>query len=169
MAATPPSRATELYRVTAGDVATLLGTDLQRGLTEAEAHARLAQFGPNELAAERTVPAWRRFLAQFTDVLVLLLLVATAISAALWAYERDTTLPYESITILVVVLLNAVMGYLLESRAAAAIAALRAITAAEATVIRDDDRRRVPARTLVPGDLLLVEEGDTVAADARVV
>jgi Ca2+-transporting ATPase len=168
-AAKPPSGATEPYRATTADVATQLDTDLRRGLSEAEARARLAQFGPNELAAEPTVPAWRRFLAQFTDVLVLLLLAATVISAALWAYERDTTLPYEAITILVVVLLNAVMGYLQESRAAAAIAALRAITAAEATVIRDGERHRVPARTLVAGDLLLVEEGDTVAADARVV
>ena len=168
-AATPPSGATELYRATTADVAALLGTDLRRGLTEAEAGARLTRVGPNELAAEPTVPAWRRFLAQFTDLLVLLLLVATAISVALWAYERDTTLPYEAITIFAVVVLNAVMGYLQESRAAAAIAALRAITAAEATVIRDGERRRVAARALVPGDLLLVEEGDTVAADARVV
>ena len=168
-AATPPSEATELYRATAADVARQLGTDPRRGLTEAAARARLEELGPNELTAEPTVPAWRRFLAQFADLLVVLLLVATAISVALWAYERDTTLPYEAITIFVVVLLNAVMGYLQESRAAAAIAALRAITAAEATVIRDGERQRIPARTLVPGDLLLVEEGDTIAADARVV
>ena len=167
-AATPPS-GPELYRTTAPDVAAQLGTDLRRGLTEAGAQARLEEFGPNELAAEPTIPAWRRFLAQFADLLVVLLLVATAISTALWVYERDTTLPYEAITIFVVVLLNAVMGYLQESRAAAAIAALRAITAAEATVIRDGERQRIPARALVPGDLLLVEEGDTVAADARVV
>ena len=168
-AGTPPSEATELYRFTAADTATRLGTDSKLGLTEAEARARLDSFGPNELAAEPTVPAWRRFLAQFADLLVVLLLVATAISVALWAYERDTTLPYEAITIFVVVLLNAVMGYLQESRAAAAIAALRAITAAEATVVRDGERRRIPARALVPGDLLLVEEGDTIAADARVI
>ena len=168
-AATPASGPAELYRATAADVASQLGTDLRRGLTDAEARERLARLGPNELAAEPTIPAWRRFIAQFTDLLVLLLLVATAISTALWVFERDTTLPYEAITIFVVVLLNAVMGYLQESRAAAAIAALRAITAAEATVIRDGERRRVAARTLVPGDLLLVEEGDTIAADARVV
>jgi Ca2+-transporting ATPase len=169
MGATPSSAATELYRAAAADVATRLGTDLRRGLTEGDARARLEEVGPNELTAEPTVPAWRRFLAQFTDLLVVLLLAATAISTALWAYERETTLPYEAITIFVVVLLNAVMGYLQEARAAAAIAALRAITAAEATVIRDGERRRVAARTLVPGDLLLVEEGDTIAADARVV
>ena len=168
-AATPRSGRNEYYLTTAADVATELGSDLRRGLTDAAARARLEECGPNELTAEPTVPAWRRFLAQFADLLVVLLLVATAISVALWAYERDTTLPYEGITIFVVVLLNAVMGYLQESRAAAAIAALRAITAAEATVVRDGERQRIPARTLVPGDLLLVEEGDTIAADARVV
>src|SRR5699024_9960257 len=117
MGATPSSAATELYRAAAADVATRLGTDLRRGLTEGDARARLEEVGPNELTAEPTVPAWRRFLAQFTDLLVVLLLAATAISTALWAYKRETTLPYEGITIFVVVLLNAVMCYLQEARA----------------------------------------------------
>ena len=93
------------------------GTDPARGLTNAEARARLERDGPNRLAAERAVPAWRKFLAQFTDLLVILLLIATAISAALWLYERDSPLPYEAIAISGVVLLNAVMGYLQEHRA----------------------------------------------------
>ena len=63
------------------------------------------------------MPAWRKFLAQFTDVLVILLLVAAAISAALWLYERDSALPYEAIAIFAIVLLNAVMGYIQQSRA----------------------------------------------------
>ena len=88
------------------------------------------QHGRNELAAEKPPPAWRRFLAQFQDVLVILLLVATAISAGLWAYERDAALPYEAIAIFAVVLLNATMGYVQESRAEAAVAALRAMSAA---------------------------------------
>ena len=148
-------------------VAAALGTDLQAGLSDADARARLAEHGRNELAAKPPVPAWRRFLAQFQDVLVVLLLVATAISAALWAYEGAAGLPYEALAILAVVLLNATLGYLQESRAEAAVAALRAITADEATVIRGGERRRVPAAELVPGDLILVEEGDTIPADAR--
>ena len=130
---------------------------------------RLDRYGRNELTAEPPVPAWRRFLAQFQDVLVVLLLVATAISFGMWAYERDTTLPYESIAILAVVLLNAAMGYIQESRAEAAVAALRALSADEAAVIRDGERRAAPAAELVPGDLVLIEEGDTIPADARVV
>ena len=83
-------------------------------------------YGRNELAAEPPVPRWRRFLAQFEDVLVILLLVATAISLALWFVERDAALPYEAIAIFAVVLLNATIGYLQEARAEAAVAALRA-------------------------------------------
>jgi P-type Ca2+ transporter type 2C len=66
----------------------------QRGLNDAEARRRLEQNGPNQLAAPAPVPAWRKFLAQFQDVLVILLLLATAISLSLWLYERDSSLPY---------------------------------------------------------------------------
>jgi P-type Ca2+ transporter type 2C len=94
----------------------------------------------------RRSPSRRRFLAQFQDVLVLLLLAATAISVALWAVERDAALPYEAIAIFAVVLLNATMGYVQESRAESAVAALRAMSAADATVIRDGERRRTVQR-----------------------
>jgi Ca2+-transporting ATPase len=155
------------YRRSIPDVAGALDTDVRRGLPEAEAAARLERWGRNELEAEQPVPVWRRFLAQFQDVLVILLLVATAISAGLWAYERDTALPYEALAILAVVLLNAAMGYVQEARAEAAVAALRSMSAAEATVIRGGARRRVPAAELVPGDVILIEEGDTIPADGR--
>ena len=159
---------TDAYRRAVDDVASALGTDLRRGLSATDAAARLGQFGRNELPAEPTIPAWRRFLAQFRDVLVVLLLIATAISIGLWAIERDTTLPYESIAIFAVVLLNAGMGFVQETRAEAAVAALRAMSADEATVVRDGQRRRVAAAELVPGDVVLIEEGDTIPADARV-
>jgi Ca2+-transporting ATPase len=155
------------YQATVDAVVASLGTDLKRGLTEAEARSRLTQYGRNELAEEPPVPAWRRLLAQFGDVLVILLLVATAISAGLWFHERDTALPYESIAILAVVVLNAVMGYVQESRAASAVAALRAMSADKATALRDGERRSVSAAELVPGDVILIEEGDTIPADAR--
>jgi Ca2+-transporting ATPase len=161
-----PSRS---YRQSIDEVAAALGTDVQRGLTDGEARSRLEQHGPNELDAERPPPAWRRFLAQFQSVLVILLLVATAISAGLWAYERDTAWPYEAIAIFAVVLLNAVMGYTQESRAEAAVAALRAMSAAHAAVMRNGERRSIPATDLVPGDIIAVEEGDTIPADGRLV
>ena len=157
----------EPWRASAAAVATAFSTDAGRGLNEDEAAARFARIGRNEFIAEEVVPRWRRFAAQFEDVLVILLLIATAISIVLWFYERDTALPYEGFAILAIVLLNATMGFVQESRAEAALAALRQMSAAEASVIRDGQRRRVPATDLVPGDVVLVEEGDTVPADIR--
>ena len=159
----------DAYRKSAADVAEALGTDPGRGLSEDEARRRLAVHGRNELAAAKPVPAWRRILAQFQNVLVLLLLVATAISAGLWAYEGATGLPYEALAIFAVVLLNAAMGYVQEARAEAAVAALRAMSAEESTAMRDGERRRVPAAELVPGDVIIVEGGNTIPADARLV
>jgi len=157
------------YQQTIDAVLSALGTDGHNGLRESEARARLERYGRNELAVEKPIPAWRKFLAQFQDALVILLLVATAISAGLWLYERDTTLPYEAIAIFAVVLLNATMGYVQESRAESAVAALKKMAAAHAKVCRDGERRSVPGAEVVPGDIILVEEGDTVPADARVI
>ena len=157
------------YREPADAIVAALGSDARRGLGDDDVRRRLEQHGRNELAAEKPVPRWRRFLAQFQDVLVVLLLVATAISAALWFFERETPLPYEALAIFAVVVLNAAMGYVQESRAEAAVAALRAMSAADASAIRNGERRTVPATDLVPGDIILVDEGDTIPADARLI
>jgi Ca2+-transporting ATPase len=121
---------TAAYRQPVDQVLAGLGTDAHRGLSEAEARARLERHGRNELAAEKPLPAWRKFLAQFQDALVILLLVATLISAGLWLLERGSALPYEAIAILAVVVLNALMGYIQQSRAERAVAALRQMSAA---------------------------------------
>ena len=157
------------YQQQVEEVLTALGTDARRGLSEKEALARLERYGRNELTAEKPVPAWRKFLAQFQDVLVILLFIATAISAGLWLYERESALPYEALAIFAVVLLNAVMGYIQESRAEEAVAALRQMSAAHANVIRDGERQSITAAEVVPGDIILIEEGDTIPADARLI
>jgi len=168
-AAKEPPDASIAYRHGADEVVALLQSDARRGLEPGEAAVRLERYGRNELAADKPVPKWRRFLAQFEDVLVILLLVATAISFALWFVERDAALPYEAIAIFAVVLLNATIGYLQEARAEAAVAALRAMSAAHATVVRGGERRSVAAAEIVPGDIILIGEGDTIPADARLV
>src|SRR6266508_754720 len=157
------------YQMPAEAVIAALGSDVNRGLSRAEARARLARDGPNALEAEPPIPAWRRFLAQFQDTLVILLLIATAISIGLWVYERDTALPYEGLVILTIVLLNGVLGYVQEERSERAVAALRALAAASASVVRDGERQRIPTAELVSGDIILLEEGDTIPADARLI
>ena len=157
------------YRHSADETLHALGSDAQRGLDSAEARSRLERYGPNELATEKPPPVWRRILEQFEDPLVLLLLAATVISAGLWLYERDSALPYEAIAILAIVLLNAVMGYVQQARAERAVAALHRMVAARARVIRDGRPCSIAATDIVPGDILLVEEGDTIPADARVI
>jgi P-type Ca2+ transporter type 2C len=157
------------YQLSVDDILERVGSDGRRGLTSAEARARLARDGPNELATATPVPEWKKFLAQFQDILVLLLLAATAISVGLWVYERDSNLPYEAIAILAVVLLNAIMGYVQESRAESAVAAMQQMSAAYTNVVRDGEQYRVPTAEVVPGDLILIEAGDTISADARVI
>jgi Ca2+-transporting ATPase len=157
------------YQLTVDETLSVLGADGQRGLSEDESRARLESYGKNELTAEKAVPAWRKFLAQFQNVLVILLLIAAAISAGLWLYERESAMPYEALAIFAVVLLNAVMGYIQESRAEDAVAALRQMSAAHANIVRDAARQSIPATEVVPGDLILIEEGDTIPADARLI
>jgi Ca2+-transporting ATPase len=163
------STANEPYRQSVEQVLTALGSNAEAGLSVAEALARLAKYGRNELPAEQPVPAWRKLLAQFQDVLVILLLIATLISAGLWLYERGSVLPYEALAILAVVLLNAVMGYIQQARAEQALAALRDMSAAHAHVMRAGERKNIPAAEVVPGDIILIGEGDTIPADARVI
>ena len=158
-----------LYQQPVEEVLAAFDTEAHHGLSKAEAQARLEKYGKNELTVEKPVPAWRKFLAQFQDVLVILLLIATAISAVLWLYERESALPYEAMAIFAVVLLNAIMGYIQQSRAEEAVGALRQMSAAHANVIRDGERQSIPATDLVPGDIILIEEGDTVPADARLI
>jgi len=164
-----PVKPSGSYRQSVAEVLRSLGSDARRGLSSSEAQIRLEREGRNELAAKAPIPAWRNFFAQFKGVLVLLLLVASVISAALWLYERESALPYEALAIFAVVLLNAVMGYVQQSRAESAVAALRRMAASRATVIRDGVRRSIAGAELVPGDLILIEAGDTIPADARLI
>ncbi len=153
----------------AEDVAANLKTDVSVGLRSEEANARLERSGPNELETEAPTPGWRRFLAQFKDALVLLLVAAAIISCVVWVVERDTNLPYEGLVIITIVVLNALLGFVQEGRAEKALAALRAMAAPEASVVRDGQQSRLATRKLVPGDLLIINEGDTIPADARLI
>ena len=166
---TPRPAVENAHALPVREVLARLGTDPARGLSDAEARSRLAQWGRNELPSTPPVPAWRRLLAQFTSPLVLLLLAACAISLGVWWYEGAAHAPYEALAILAIVVANAILGFVQEERAGRAVAALREMTAALALVIRDGARASVPAAEVVPGDLLTIEEGAKIAADARVI
>jgi Ca2+-transporting ATPase len=144
----------------ADDALTYWRTDRSEGLTNAEAAERLKLFGYNEVAEKERPAWWRRFLAQFQDFMVLVLMAATLISGLLGEYA-------DAVTILAIVLLNAVLGFIQEHRAEQSMSALKKLTAPTARVVRHGAVQHVPARELVPGDILLLEPGDVVAADGR--
>ena len=114
-------------------------------------------------------PAWRKLLAHVEDPLIYLLLAAAAISVVAWFADGAEGVPYEAIVIAVIVVLNSLLGFVQEARAEQAVAALQRMAAATAGVVRDGRAQRIPAADLVPGDLVLLEEGDAVSADARLV
>ena len=132
------------------------------GLAEVEVEDRLDLYGPNQLEAAVRVSPWAILFEQFKDVLIIILLIATAISAFLGH-------GVEAIAIAVIVLFAVLLGFIQEYRAERAIEALRQMAAPTATVIRDGQEIEIPTRELVPGDLILLHAGDKVAADARLV
>lgn len=97
-----------------GDVAEHLNTDIERGLTAAEAARRLVATGPNELEEEAPVPAWRKFLAQFQDPLIYLLIAAVVVAFIAWLVDGSDGVPFDVIVIVIIVILNAVLGYVQE-------------------------------------------------------
>ncbi|MDX3866476.1 cation-translocating P-type ATPase [Streptomyces scabiei] len=153
----PPS----WHALAAREVAAGLDVDPSFGLPSSEAARRLAEYGPNRLAEAPREPAWRAFLRQFQDLLIVILLIAAAVSLVV---SREWETP---VAIVVVVLLNATIGYVQESRAEAALDALRQMTVTTATVRRDGRLVRLDAEELVPGDVVVLAAGDRVPADGR--
>lgn len=140
-----------------------VGVDAATGLPDAEVERRREAHGTNELVEAERDPAWRRFVRQFRDLLILILLAAAVVS---FVVSGELKTP---IVVLVVVVLNAVIGFVQENRAEASLAALRRMLVVEVRVRREGGVRTVPARDLVPGDVVLIEAGDRVPADARVI
>ncbi|KUG27563.1 cation-transporting atpase [hydrocarbon metagenome] len=144
------------------EVVDLLGTDPHKGLDILEAKRRLADFGPNVLAAKPGKTALERFLLQFHQPLVYILIVAAVVTAVLGEW-------LDAWVILGVVLVNAVVGYVQEAKAVKALAALSATMKAEAALVRGGKTARVDAAELVPGDVVVLHSGDKVPADLRIV
>ena len=151
------------------DVAASAQANTQDGLTPQEAQRRLLANGPNALTSESPQAQWRRALAQFQDPLVYLLLAAIGIALAAWWMEGRVGWPIDAVVIAVVVLLNGMLGFVQQAKADRAVAALQRMTAATSAVMRGGQAVRVPSAELVVGDLLVLGEGDSVGADARLI
>jgi Ca2+-transporting ATPase len=152
----------DAHGLSARELADSLGTDLERGLSSDEARQRLDRFGSNKPRSARRPPYLRLALNQLIDPLVALLVAATAVSVAI----GDTA---EGVAIAAVLLLNGALGFWEELRAELAILALSEAFTHTAVVVRDEREQEIDAAELVPGDLLIVTEGERIAADARVV
>jgi Ca2+-transporting ATPase len=150
----------EWYSLSREETLQRLQTDLHRGLSAAEVEARRREHGLNELTGRPPVPLWRRFLRQFQDFLVIILLASATIAGLLGE-------AIDALAILAIVVLNAVMGLIQEGRAERALAALKKLSVPVTTVIRHGATVRVPSPELVPGDIAVLNAGDLVPADLR--
>jgi Ca2+-transporting ATPase len=150
------------FKMELREVAARLGVDLESGLSEKEAQYRLHQYGYNQLREKKKISALQTFLAQFKDFMVLVLIAATLVSGLLGEYA-------DAITILAIIIINAVLGFIQERRAEKSLEALKKLTAPEAAVIREGEQATISARELVPGDIVLLETGDRIPADIRLV
>jgi P-type Ca2+ transporter type 2C len=139
-----------------------LGTDARRGLSGPEAARRLAECGPNELKREDRISPWSIFLGQFKNILIVILLIATVLSAAVGEI-------LDAALILVIVIFSALLGFVQEYRAEKALEALKKMLSPSVRLIRDGKEQDVPSKDIVPGDVLLLEAGFKIPADARLV
>ena len=155
------------HHKTAQEVLQELSSDQTRGLSREEAEKRRDQYGENRLQEKKKKSTFQRFLDQFKDVMILILLLAAAVSFFVAWTEGEEF--FEPLLILLIVVLNAVMGVMQENKAEKALEALKGLSAPHARVIRDGQEQLIDAAELVPGDIIRLEAGDFVPADARLV
>ena len=150
-------------------VVQLLHSDLTIGLTESQVLEKRAQHGENKLKEKKKKTTLQRFAEQFKDVMILILIVAAVISFVIACVEGEPKEFFEPVLILLIVILNAIMGVMQESKAEKALDALKSLSAPHARVIRDGEEKVIDAVELVPGDIIRLEAGDFIPADARLI
>ena len=156
------------YLASAEDVLAAQSTSAEQGLSVEEAKKRFDTVGPNKLKEEAKTPLWKRFFEQMADPMVIMLLVAAAISAISGAVQGEADIA-DVVIILVVVIINSVLGVVQEAKSEQALEALQEMSAAQSKVIRGGKLVHLPSSELVPGDVILLEAGDSVPADCRVI
>ncbi|MBC8570801.1 calcium-translocating P-type ATPase, PMCA-type [Oscillospiraceae bacterium NSJ-54] len=156
-----------LYSAGIEEVLAKYSVSASAGLPSGEARARLERQGPNELKAKKKKTLFQRFLDQFKDVMILILIAAAVVSFVVALGGHDAKEFFEPALILVIVVLNAILGVAQESKAEKALDALQGLSAPHARVVRDGAEQIIDAVQVVPGDIILVEAGDFIPADAR--
>ena len=146
-----------------------LQTNAAAGLSEGQVNQKRTQYGENKLREKKKKTNFQRFIDQFKDAMILILLTAAAISFIVACVERNPKEFFEPLLILLIVVLNAVLGVMQESKAEKALDALKGLSAPHARVIRDGVEKVIDASDLVPGDIIRLEAGDFVPADARLI
>ena len=149
------------------EVLTKLSVNAAQGLSKGEAQERLQRFGPNALKAKKKKTLLQRFLDQFKDVMILILIAAAVVSFVVALGGHDAKEFFEPLLILLIVILNAILGVFQENKAERALDALKSLSAPRARVLRDGVEQVIDASQVVPGDIILVEAGDFIPADAR--
>lgn len=155
------------HHATEQDVLQELHSDRTTGLTENQVQEARKQYGENKLREKKKKSNFQRFLDQFKDVMILILIAAAGISFAIACVEGEPREFFEPVLILLIVILNAIMGVMQESKAEKALDALKTLSAPHARVIRGGEEKVIDAALLVPGDIIRLEAGDFIPADAR--
>ena len=153
----------------ANQVVQSLQSDLTTGLTQGQVEEKRAQFGENKLKEKKKKTTLQRFAEQFKDVMILILIIAAIVSFAIACIEGEPKEFFEPVLILLIVILNAIMGVMQESKAEKALDALKSLSAPHARVLRDGKEKVIDAVELVPGDIIHLEAGDFIPADARLI
>lgn len=155
------------YTISREDLLKELSVSPERGLSTQEAQERLAKYGENKLTEKKKKTNLQRFLDQFKDAMIIILLVAAAVSFGVACFGHDPMEFFEPALILLIVVLNAVLGMMQESKAEKALDALKNLSAPHARVLRDGKEQVIDASQLVPGDIIRLEAGDFIPADVR--
>jgi Ca2+-transporting ATPase len=158
----PKSERIKAFALTADQVVQRFESNVDSGLTESSIDQRREQFGWNQLAEAKPEPTWKKFVSQFKELVIWILIVAAIIAGAMGEWV-------DTLVIMAIVVVNGILGFIQEERAGRALAALRAISSPMAKARRGGEIRSIPAKELVPGDIIQLEAGDNVPADARLI
>ena len=161
-------KAPAFHAINSKEILRILNSDSSRGLSDAEVRERFKIYGANKLREAKKKSLFIRFLEQFSDFMIIILLIAAAISFVTAVIQGNKSDFLDPVIILVIIIINAAVGIIQEFKAEKSIAALKKLTASETLVLRNGKKHKIPAELLVPGDIIILEAGDSIPADARI-